>query len=63
MFSIEPVINSSVVPELQSLVINNNTLKNIVVLIDLPVIDTKDGPFRLVNNGIMCLLVNISSIL
>jgi len=45
---IGPVIVDDVILEFQ-LTINDNRLKNTVLLIDLPVISTKNGPFRLVN--------------
>jgi len=53
----------NIVSELQPLVINSKTSINTVFLIDLPVIDTKDGPFRSVNNRSMCLFANLSLII
>ena len=50
--SVEPVINDTIVTSLQALAINNNTFNNVVILINLPVVDTKNCPFRLVDNDI-----------
>ena len=58
IFSVEPVINDTIVTSLQALAINNNTLNNVVILINLPVIDTKNSPFRLVDHEItFCLCI------
>ena len=46
------MINDTSVTNLYSFVVNNNTFNNVVILINLPVIDTKNGPFRLVDNDI-----------
>ena len=45
--------------EVQSLTVNSNEFNNVVVLVDLPSIDTKNGPFRLVNNSLVffCLYI------
>ena len=46
------MISNTIVLEVQSFTINNNEFNNVVILVDLPVIDTKNGPFRLVDNKI-----------
>ena len=57
------MINDTIVTNLQAHLINKNTLNNTVILINLPVIDTKNGPFRLVDNVIvfcLCIFSNYS---
>ena len=63
IFSVEPVINNTIVTHLQALVINSNTFNNVVILINLPVVDTTNGPFRLVDSDItfyLCVFSNCS---